>query len=80
MRTNQYNRQTRRARLCITTRKVSHRRVAVSRRGLVLTAYGHDLARLAASIADELDLSPEVTGRILAAIPPQKAAPAAARC
>lgn len=31
----------------------------------MLTAYGHDLARLAASIADELELSGEVINRLL---------------
>jgi hypothetical protein len=66
MRAN-YNRQTRRASRCIRTRS-SHRRrdgLAISPRGVVLTAYGHDLARLAASIADEVELSGEVIDHLL---------------
>ena len=31
----------------------------------MLTAYGHDLARLAASIADEIDLSVEEIGHLV---------------
>ena len=82
MRAN-YNRQTRRAARCMTTRRPRPRsdrpgrrrsdrlegaradRLAISPRGMVLTAYGHDLARLAVSIADELELSGEVIDHLL---------------
>jgi hypothetical protein len=74
MRTNHYSRQTRRAGLCIRTLQAPRHRVMLSHRGLVLTAYGHDLARLAVSI----ELSPEVTARILAAGPSAKPLSAAA--
>jgi hypothetical protein len=53
-----YNRQARRAAQCIRARRprrLNHA-LAISPRGVALTAYGHDLARLAASIADELDV------------------------
>ena len=67
MRTNHYNRQSRRAGLCFRTRRDRRGPLSLSQRGLVLTAHGHDLARLAVSIADELELSPEVVARILGA-------------
>ena len=80
MRTNHFNRQARRAGLCGGVRKSAGHRVALSRRGLVLTAYGHDLARLASSIADDLELSPGAVARILGAAPPAKPASVGARC
>ena len=74
MRAN-YNRQARRAARCMTKRRprphsdrlgnLHDDRLAISSRGMVLTAYGHDLARLAVSIADELELSGEVVDRLL---------------
>lgn len=67
MRTKHYNRQVRRAGICIRSRRAPRQRVALSSKGLVLTAHGHDLARLAVSIADDLELSPEVIARILGA-------------
>jgi hypothetical protein len=55
-----YNRQARRATRCIRTRKASGRRLTISRRRLALTAGGHDLAGVAARIAAELELSPDM--------------------
>jgi hypothetical protein len=52
-----HNRQARRAALCIRARGRRDRKLAISRRGIVLTAYGHDLARLASSLAGEIELS-----------------------
>ena len=60
-----HNRQARRAALCIRARGRRDRKLAISRRGIVLTAYGHDLARLAVSIADEIDLSVEEIGQLV---------------
>jgi hypothetical protein len=54
-----HNRQARRAALCIRARGTGDHKLRISPRGIVLTAYGHDLARLASSIADEIDLSVE---------------------
>ena len=61
-----YNRQSRRVALCIKARpRRRTSKLAMSRRGVVLTAYGHDMARLAASIADELQLSGNSIDRLL---------------
>ena len=59
------NRQARRAALCIRARGKGNHRPAISRKGVVLTAYGHDLARLAWSIADEIELSGDVIDRLV---------------
>ena len=80
MRTKHFNRQTRRSGLCVGTRRASRRRVALSVRGLALTAYGHDLARLAVSIADELEPSPEAIARILGTQAAAYPARVGARC
>jgi hypothetical protein len=60
--TKQYNRQTRRARLCINARRPRHGvRVATSRRRVArLTAQGGDLAADAARAADDLELPAEI--------------------
>jgi hypothetical protein len=57
MRAN-YNRQTRRAALCSRTRGWCHHERAVSARRVWLTAYGHDLARVAERV--ELELPAEL--------------------
>jgi hypothetical protein len=55
-----HSRQSRRASLCIKRRSSRGHRIAISPRRLALTAHGDDLARLAATVADELELSAEV--------------------
>jgi hypothetical protein len=59
VRTNYYNRQARRAALCIGARRRHRRRRSNPLRRIWLTAYGRDLAKIAARIGDEL--SPEMT-------------------
>jgi hypothetical protein len=80
MRTNHFNRQTRRSGLCLGARRASHRRIALSVRGLALTAYGHDLARLAVSIAEELEPSPDAIARMLGTHAAANPSRAGARC
>jgi hypothetical protein len=66
VRTIHHNRQARRAALCIEARRPGSRsQLALSLRGLALRAHGHDLARVAESIADELELSPEMIDELL---------------
>ena len=60
-----HNRQARRAALCIRARGRRDRKLAISRRGIVLTAYGHDLARLASSLASEIALSTREIDRLV---------------
>jgi hypothetical protein len=58
---NHYNRQARRSGLCIKARRRRHSAREATWRGRVaLTAHGGDLARVAARIAEELELSPEI--------------------
>ena len=59
MRTN-YNRQQRRGAMCMGLRKRGRHQIAISPRRLALTADGDDLAEVAARIAEELELSPEL--------------------
>jgi hypothetical protein len=60
-----HNRQARRAALCIRARGRWDRKLAISQRGIVLTAYGHDLARLASSLAGEIELSAHEIHRLV---------------
>lgn len=55
-----YNRQIRRAGLCVRPQEQRGHRLSFSPRRLALTADGHDLAQVAARIAEELELSPEL--------------------
>jgi hypothetical protein len=80
MRTNYFNRQSRRSGICVGARRTFRRRIMLSARGLALTAYGHDLARLAVSIADELEPSPEAIARILGTQAAANPARVGARC
>ena len=67
MRVN-HNRQARRAALCIRARGRRGRKLAISTRGIVLTAYGHDLARLASSLAGEIELSVQEIDRLVPSV------------
>ncbi len=69
-----HNRQARRAALCIRARGRGGHKLAISPRGIVLTAYGHDLARLASSIAGEIELSAQEVDRL---VPPLVFVPSA---
>jgi hypothetical protein len=62
VKSNHYNRQTRRSRLCIKARRRRRRAgVPISRRRIaLLTAHGGDLAANAARAAEKLELSAEV--------------------
>jgi hypothetical protein len=60
VKSNHYNRQARRSRLCIKARRRARRAATSRRRVALLTAHGGDLAVDAARAADELELSTEV--------------------
>jgi hypothetical protein len=60
-----YNRQTRRANLCIRACNPREDRLAITPNGVRLTTRGHDLAETAASIADDIELSTEMIELLL---------------
>jgi hypothetical protein len=60
-----HNRQARRAALCIRARGTGDHKLRISPKGIVLTAYGHDLARLASSLAGEIELSAREIDRLV---------------
>lgn len=64
MRTS-YNRQTRRAARCIRARSARTYGSAVSSRRAALAAHGDELVAVAARIAQELELSPEMIDELL---------------
>jgi hypothetical protein len=55
-----HNRQARRVALCVGRRDPHGRQAGTSLKRAALTANGQDLAEVAARIADELDLSPDL--------------------
>jgi hypothetical protein len=59
------NRQARRSARCFRARRPAPLEPALTRRGLALRAYGGDLAQLAESIADELELPPDLVEHLL---------------
>jgi hypothetical protein len=63
-----HSRQARRAALCIRASGKRDRKLAISPRGIVLTAYGHDLARLASSLAGEIELSAQEIDRLVSPV------------
>jgi hypothetical protein len=63
-----YNRQTRRAARCVRAPSPRGNELAISPRRLALTAYGHDLAQVAARIADGLELSADVIDHLLSPV------------
>jgi hypothetical protein len=65
VRANYHNRQAMRSARCFRARSPRDCKVPISKRGVVLTAYGHDLALLAATVADEIELSPDAINRLL---------------
>jgi hypothetical protein len=66
VRTIHHNRQARRGALCITARQgPTHVEPALSRRALALGASGGELAQVAETIADELELSPDLIDDLL---------------
>jgi hypothetical protein len=67
VRTIQHNRQARRTALCIHPRRPDGwpDEAALSRRGLALRAHGSDLAQLAETVAEELELSPDLIDHLL---------------
>ena len=75
MRTNySYNRQARRAAICIGPRDPRDHKLASSLKRAALVAHGHDLAQVAARIGDELELSGEMIDFLLSPVRPAPSA------
>lgn len=69
-----YNRQARRAAHCIRARRRRSRKLAISPRRIARAAHGAELARVAARMADELELSAELIDVLLSLARPATSA------
>jgi hypothetical protein len=73
VRTPYHNRQARRVDLCIGSRRRQRRARASAVSGIWLTAYGRDLAQVAARIGDGIQLPPELVDLLSPACLPSSA-------